>query len=333
MPIKAPNGQVYNSLLHYVPHGINSKVFIPVPEDEPRYIARKNEIFGGNKYDFIIMYNSRNIARKRTSNILLAYKAFCDALPKEKAAKCLLFLHTEVRHEAGTDLPAVKEAFCPEYDVAFSPGKFAPEDMAVLYSVADVLVNVSSNEGFGLSVAEALMCGTPVIVNMTGGLQDQVGNVDDDGKPVEFSLNFGSNNVGKYKKCGVWAYPIWPATRMIQGSIPTPYIFDDICKWEDVADGMMYWYLMTRAQRKACGLKGREWCCGAGGLNAENMCNQFITAMEYTMDNFVPVKRFDVFTSTDHVGHQMPHGSLGFEMHKPMVDDIKVKVEETLAKL
>jgi len=332
MPIKAPNGKTYGTLLHLVPHGINSKVFRVIDDKEPALAKKRRDMFGENKYNFVVLYNSRNIQRKRTSNVILAYRAFCDSLAPEQSKKCLLFLHTEPRHDAGTDLPAVKEALCPDYDVAFSPGKIAPDEMAYLYNMADVTVNASSNEGFGLSVAESLMCGTPVIVNVTGGLQDQIGQVDEEGNPVKFSLNFGSNNVGKYRSHGVWAYPVYPATRMIQGSIPTPYIFDDICKWEDITDGLTYWYLMTREQRKACGLKGREWCLGEGGLNADNMCHQFITAMDYTMNHFVPVKRFDVFTSEDFVGHQMPNNCPGFEMYKPNSEQLRKRMESMLTK-
>ena len=41
--------------------------------------------------------------------------------------------------------------------------------------MADVTINMASNEGFGLGTCESLMCGTPIIVNVTGGLQDQCG--------------------------------------------------------------------------------------------------------------------------------------------------------------
>ena len=36
-------------------------------------------------------------------------------------------------------------------------------------------MNMASNEGFGLGTCESLMAGTPIIVNVTGGLQDQCG--------------------------------------------------------------------------------------------------------------------------------------------------------------
>lgn len=317
-----PSGK---AILHYVPHGINPVTFKPIPKDDPLMAKRRKELFGDKKYDFVIFYNSRNVQRKRTSNIMLAFRAFCDNLPPEEAKKCVLLMHTEIRQDAGTDLLAVKEAFCPNYDVVFSTVKYTPDDMNMLYNIADVTINLSSNEGFGLSTAESIMAGTPIIVSVTGGLQDQIGQVQDDGSPVVFGKDFGSNNVGKYKKHGCWAYPVWPLVRCIQGSIPTPYIFDDMTRWEDAANGFMYWYLAGPDKRKACGLKGREWAMNEGGLNAPNMCAQFIKCINYTLANFKPVKRFGIFTDKDYVGNLMPDGSMGFEI--PKIDKEQLQKE------
>jgi len=310
------------TVLHYVPHGINKTIFRPLPKDDANIKKKRKEIFGNKDYEFVIFYNSRNVQRKRTSNIMLAYKAFCDNLTKEEAAKCVLVLHTEIRQDAGTDLIAVKEALCPEHDVIFSTAKYSPEDMNVLYNIADITINLSSNEGFGLSTAESLMAGTPIIVAVTGGLQDQIGQTKDDGSEIVFDLNFGSNNVGKYKKHGVWAWPCYPPVQCIQGSIPTPYIFDDMTRWEDAADGFMYWYLMGDVKRTECGQKGRDWALTDGGINSENMCNQFIKCMDYTLANFKPVKTFGIFTEKDYVGNLMP-GGMGFEI--PVIDKEKLK--------
>ena len=156
------------TVLHYVPHGINSKTFHPMSSDDATLKKRRKEIFGDKNYEFVIFYNSRNVQRKRTSNIMLAYKAFCDNLSKEESSKCVLVLHTEVRQDAGTDLVTVKEAFCPEYDVMFSTAKYTPEDMNMMYNIADVTINLSSNEGFGLSTTESIMAGTPIIVASHG---------------------------------------------------------------------------------------------------------------------------------------------------------------------
>jgi len=318
------------TLLHYVPHGIDNEIFKPIPKDDKNYVEFRKRIFGGKDYNFVILYNSRNVQRKRTSNIVLAYRQFCDNLPPEDAAKCVLILHTELMQDAGTNLIAIKEAFCPNHNIIFSPGKLSPMDMAIMYNIADMTVNASSNEGFGLSIAESIICGTPVTVAVTGGLQDQIGQVTDDGKPVEFDADFGSNNIGRYKKHGSWAYPVWPAARVIQGSIPTPYIFDDLTKWEDFAEGFMYWYLMGDKKREACGEAGRLWVMGEGGLNSKNMGQQFINGMEYVFSNWVKPRPFGIYSIKDHVGNTMTDGHMGFEI--PKIDkDVLLKKIESLA--
>lgn len=320
-------------LLHLVPHGINSDIFKPLSSSEKIIKEKKKQLFGDKEYDFVLFYNSRNVQRKKTSNVILAFRAFCDNLTPEQASKCALVLHTEKTQDAGTDLPAVKTALCPNYDVIFVEQKITPEEMCAVYNISTVTILISSNEGFGLSIAESIMCGTPVIVNVTGGLQDQIGQTDDNGNPVTFDLNFGTNNTGKYRNHGVWAKPIWPCVRTIQGSIPTPYIFDDICTWEETAEAIMYWYLMSPEEREKCGLEGRRWAMNEGGINSKNMCNQFIKAMDYTINNFVPTKLFDLYTLNDYVGNKQPHNSIGVEIPKIDTDKIKSEIKLTVAKL
>jgi glycosyltransferase involved in cell wall biosynthesis len=308
-------------------------VFQPLPVTDPRLTQRRKEFLSGKDYKFVMLFNSRNVHRKRPSNIILAYRNFCDNLPKEEAKKCCLILHTEVRCDAGTDLMAVKEALCPDYDIVFSTAKILPEDMACLYNIADVTINISSNEGFGLSIAESIMCGTPVIATVTGGLQDQMGFVDENGKAPVFGLEWGSNFDGRYKNHGVWSYPLFPTARYIQGSIPTPYILDDLSTWEELAEAMMFWYLMPKDKRDACGLKGREWALGEGGLNAENMCKQFVTAMDYCFKNWKPANSIELVTSKDYVGNLMPNKEMGFILPKIDVDKVQKNIESTIAKL
>jgi len=315
-------------LLHYVPHGINYDVFKPLDKSDDNVVKFKKTIFGEKNYKFVFFYNSRNINRKRTANIMLAYRTFCENLPKDKADECILILHTEKVLDAGTDLGAIQEAFLKGYNTLVLEHRYSPEDMNVLYNIADVTVNISSNEGFGLSVAESIVAGTPVIVNVTGGLQDQIGQIDDNGNPVEFDLDFGSNNVRRYSRHGVWAKPVWPSARVVQGSPPTPYIFDDLCKWEDVADAMMYWYLIDNETREKFGAEGRRWALNEGGLNHKNLAAQFIKAMDFTIANFIPEKPFSLHTPDEHVGHNMPNGCLGFEIPKIDIDKVKQEISE-----
>ena len=84
-------------------------------------------------------------------------------------------MHTSPVDQNGTDLPEVVRNVCPDYDVIFSHQKLDDKQLNFLYNIADVTINIASNEGFGLGTAEAVMAGTPIVVNVTGGLQDQCG--------------------------------------------------------------------------------------------------------------------------------------------------------------
>jgi glycosyltransferase involved in cell wall biosynthesis len=50
------------------------------------------------------------------------------------------------------------------------------EDLVLLYNAAEVLVYVSSQEGFGLPVLEAMACGCPVITSSTSSLPEVAGD-------------------------------------------------------------------------------------------------------------------------------------------------------------
>ena len=235
-------------------------------------------------------------------------------------------MHTDKICEAGTDLVATIQAICPEYKVVLDDSRRAPEEMVAFYNLADVTANISSNEGFGLSIAESIMCGTPVIATVTGGLQDQLGIVTDDGNDVEFNLEFGTNSTGRHTKHGVWSKPIWTKVQNLQGSPPTPYIMDDLTNYTDIADAIAYWYLVDKEKREQYGLEGRRWAMNEGGINSLNMCDQFIKAMDFTLNNFIPVKTFDIFTEDGYDIKSLPNNKLGFDLHAVNLETIKQSI-------
>jgi glycosyltransferase involved in cell wall biosynthesis len=317
MPVKGKH------LLHLVPHGINSDEFKPLPKGDSSVEKLKKSLLGEGDYNFIVAFNSRNAHRKHPANLILAFKSFCASIDPEQAKKCALIMHTDKVCEAGTDLVATIQAVCPEYKVVLDESRRAPEEMVAFYNLADVTANVSSNEGFGLSIAESIMCGTPVIATVTGGLQDQLGIVTDDDKPVEFNLEFGTNTTGRYKKHGVWAKPVWTKVQNLQGSPPTPYIMDDLVSYTDIADAIAYWYLHNSEKREQYGMEGRKWAMNEGGINSKNMCDQFIKAMDFTLNNFTPVKSFDIFTNNGYDIKSLPNDKLGFDLHAVNLEAIK----------
>ena len=54
--------------------------------------------------------------------------------------------------------------------------KVPTDDLVVLYNIADCLVHLSLYEGFGLTVLEAMQCGTPVVMSDTSSLPEVAGN-------------------------------------------------------------------------------------------------------------------------------------------------------------
>ena len=93
---------------------------------------------------------------------------------------------------------------------------------------------------------------------------------------------------------GEWAKPIWPV-RSTAGSIPTPYIFDDRLDYAEIVPAINKWYKMSREERNAAGLKGREWMLGEGKLSLEYMCKSLSEGMEAGFANWKPRKKYELF--------------------------------------
>ena len=298
-----PTNEVNNT---YVPHGINEKNFYPVDKSHKEWgdlLQFKRIVTDGRDYDFIVFWNNRNIRRKLPGDVILAFKTFCDMLPKDKSKKCALIMHTQPRDPNGTDLPEVVKNVCPDHDVIFSHKKLTDKQLCYLYNMADVTINMASNEGFGLGTCESLMCGTPISVNVTGGLQDQCGFKYKDKLLTykDYSWVHSLHDAKKWKDnsdltWGEWAKPVWPSNRSLQGSMPTPYIFDDRPRFEDFADAIKEWYDMGKEERDRCGMLGHEFVMSDDAMmSAKAMCQNFVKDMNNILDNYKPRKRYTIF--------------------------------------
>lgn len=293
-------------VLKYVPHGINHEHFFPIEEGNAEhwnnFQAFKKQIFNGKEYDYVVLYNARNIRRKCTSDLILGYTRFCEKIGKEKAKKCALLLHTQPADENGTDLNAVVDLLCdPEYvNVIFNDQRLGVYDMNYLYNCADITALISSNEGWGLSLTESMMCGRMIIANVTGGMQDQMRFVNEKGEWIDFDENFCSNHFGTYKEHGEWALPVYPSNMSLVGSIPTPYIFDDRADFRDIADAIEKGYNMSKEERHARGKAGREWAMSDEAMmSGDNMAKNIINTLDETFDKFKPRKNFEFIKIED----------------------------------
>jgi len=305
-------------VIEYVPHGINTEYFYPIKKGHKHYDKLqefKKAVVGGRDIEYIVFHCSRNIRRKSTSDAILAYRAFCDKIGKEKSKKCAFILHTEASDPNGTDLKAVREAFCdPEYvNVFLSTDKLEAIQMNLLYNIADVSILISSNEGWGLSLTESLMTATPIISNVTGGMQDQMRFEDNEGDWYTPSPDIPSNHRGTYKKHGEWAFPVFPSNISVQGSPTTPYIFDDRCDPDDVAEAIEKCYNLNSEERERIGQSGFDWINGdEAGFTAEKMSNKVIKILDESFKNFKPRESFNFYKIKDLPKKYIEHKLTGY---------------------
>jgi glycosyltransferase involved in cell wall biosynthesis len=181
----------------------------------------------------IFMWNSRNARRKQSGTLVWWFKEFLDEVGHDQAQ---LIMHTDPRDPHGQDLPHIIEHLGVNTgQILLSTSKVSPEDLATMYNVADFTIGISDAEGFGLSTLESLSCGTPIIVNMTGGLQEQV----TDGKRW-----FG------------WG--IQPASKAIIGSLNVPYIYEDRISQNDFNEVMKKALNLSPAKYKKMSKEGME---------------------------------------------------------------------------
>jgi glycosyltransferase involved in cell wall biosynthesis len=292
-----------NKVIEYVPHGLNHEVYYPIEkEDELKELEQvKSTMFGGKEKDFVVFFNSRNIRRKQIPDTMLAFKIFLDTLPKEKAEKCAMVMHTEIVSDHGTDLDAVRKILFNDYPEAiyFSQNKLDNKQLNQLYNIADAQILLTSNEGWGLSLTEAILAGTVIIANVTGGMQDQMGFEDEFGNWYTPSPEIPSNHTGRYKNHGVWAFPVFPTNRSIQGSPKTPYIWDDRCNAEDAAVQIAKVYDLDRETRKELGKTGRHWAINDVGFTGEDMGAKAIMAIDQLFNTWTPREKHELINVND----------------------------------
>jgi glycosyltransferase involved in cell wall biosynthesis len=299
-----------NKIIQYVPHGLNEDVFKPLDKKDKELVEFKKQLFGGKEFDFVMFFNSRNIRRKQIPDTLFAYKIFIDSLTDEQAKKCAFVLHTQVVDDNGTDLEAVREMLFgsdSKYNIIFSNQILDPKGMNMLYNSSDVQILLTNNEGWGLSLTEAILAGNPIIANVTGGMQDQM-RFSKKGKWINFSAEFPSNHTGTIKEHGEWAFPVYPTNRSLQGSPLTPYIWDDRCNAEDAAEQIKAVYNLSKEERQARGLKGREWALSdEAGFTGKKMGQNVIQTLDKLFKTWKPREKYELVNANETQEKVVPH--------------------------
>ncbi len=225
----------------YLPHAVNGEIFknLKKSENKQKVIDLRSQILNSSREECInpnkkiFFWNNRNARRKQSGTLIWWFKEWLDEVGHDAAT---LLMHTDPRDQHGQDLPYIIESLgVDKGQVLISSNKVSPEQLALFYNAADYTINISDAEGFGLATLESLSCGTPIIVNMTGGLQEQVTN----GKQW-----FG------------WG--IQPASKSVIGSLQVPFIYEDRISQDDFSKTLTKALKCSKKQYESMSKSGIE---------------------------------------------------------------------------
>ena len=239
----------------YLPHAVNGEWFKPLGADVRKRIRK--DAMGIEDDKFIFFWNNRNARRKQSGSVIFWFKKFLDRVGHDKAT---LLMHTDPHDGHGQNLIHIMEHLgLNNGEVYFSTAKMPFDKLAEVYNSVDCTINISDAEGFGLATLESLSCGVPIIVNMTGGLQEQVTNGED---------WFG---IG-----------IEPNSKAVIGSQDVPYIYEDRISEDDFVDALVKMYEMSPEERAKLGAAGREHVLK--NYNFETFTNDWIKTIDETIE-------------------------------------------------
>jgi glycosyltransferase involved in cell wall biosynthesis len=236
----------------YIPHAVDSKVFKTIPLDDKKSLREQN-LDPKDVDKFIVFWNNRNARRKQSGTLVWWWSEWVKERGLE--SKVQLVMHTNPKDVHGQDLSHIaKHLGLTNREILFSTQKIPLSAMSTFYNIADVTVNISDAEGFGLSTLESLACGTPIIATVTGGLQEQI--------------------IGEGGPFGI---PLFPVSKSIIGSQEVPYIYEDRISKNHFFSALSNMYDMGAEERHRLGELGRQHVLK--NYNFENFEKQWVEFM------------------------------------------------------
>lgn len=157
-----------------IPNAVDSQFKILTQQKISSF--RRNK--GLSDRDLVVLNVGSNNLRKNITTIL-------EAIAILKRQNCPIHFW-----KAGADFNSEQKSFIAARgltDCVTYLGKPNPEELSEIYNAADVLVAPSLYEGFGLTILEAMACGTPVITSNVTSLPEVAGDAAILVKPTDIN--------------------------------------------------------------------------------------------------------------------------------------------------
>jgi len=248
--------------VEYIPHGVDTNIFKKL---DMNVSEKHRNGFLGKNYKFVVLVNNANIKRKELPSVIESFDKFCKKLSDTEQTDTVLLLHTNPENKLGTNLNTLVDDCYSHLNIKFSVESVNETWLNYIYNLASVTINIASNEGFGITTLESLATCTPIIINKTGGLQDQY-----------------------LDSCGI---AIQPKVRNLVGSQKTPYLYSDICSTDEVADAL---YTIFKNKENYIDSNKYESFIAGNMFRSEQMCVSIKRSIIQTIQSFTKRARYKI---------------------------------------
>ena len=179
------------------------RVPVPLALDPPAAIDRAALGLPTDRFTFLFVYDYDSVAaRKNPLGAIEAFARACPVGPEHGAALVLKCLASESHADAHQ---AVVDAAARHEHVHVIDTKLPAAEKNGLMAACDAYLSLHRSEGFGLTIAEAMLLGKPVIATDYSGPRDFLTAAN--GYPVDYTLvPIGPGN-DPYPAEGEWAEP------------------------------------------------------------------------------------------------------------------------------
>ncbi|MBV6479467.1 MAG: Glycosyltransferase Gtf1 [Ignavibacteria bacterium] len=141
-------------------------VYHAIDEEKYRYSDRRRE----NIILTVTRLIKLNIERKKVLEIIEAFSIFLNEFPDYK-----LYIVGR-KEDDGYGMVEEKIERLKLSNKVIMTGSITDEEKIELYQKSKVYVQPTSYEGFGMAIAESMLCGTPVVTSLNGAVSEVTGD-------------------------------------------------------------------------------------------------------------------------------------------------------------
>ena len=195
-----------NITVRRVPHVVEQQSSTP-NSLETRQKFRSQWNIPSHKFVFYYIFDASSYVERKNPFALI--EAFRDAFVEEQDAHLLLKIsYGSVNKQFTHRLKKLLASF-PTNSFTIIAEVLSRPELDALVIASDCCVSPHRSEGFGLTVAEALLFGKPVIATDFSGTTDFL--TSKTGYPVAYKLIEIERDIGPYKRGNIWANPLHEA--------------------------------------------------------------------------------------------------------------------------